>query len=140
MKLLRPLLLLTAPLLLLTPSCSADVATAPVRDPRAEARLATLLGGKVQGATRSCIARRDAERQEIIDENTIIYRVSSNRIIRGNIAPACTGLDRGSTLIRRSISTDICAGEIFEVRDAGTQFPQGSCSYGDFTEYRTPRR
>lgn len=126
--------------LLLAASCSAEVATAPVRDARAEARLATLLGDKVQGETRSCIARRDAERQEVIDETTIIYRSGSDRVIRGNIAPACTGLDRGSTMIRRSTSSDICAGEIFEVRDAGTQFPRGSCIYGDFTEYRTPAR
>lgn len=126
--------------LLLTASCSAEVATAPVRDARAEARLAQLLGDKVQGATRSCISRRDAERQEIIDDSTIIYRPGNDRVIRGTMAPACTGLDRNSTLIRRSIGTDICAGEIFEVRDAGTLFPRGSCSYGDFTEYSTPTR
>lgn len=132
-------LFLFLPVLLAT-SCTGEVATAPVRDARAEARLAQLLEGKVQGATRSCIARRDAERQEIIDETTIIYRAGGDRVIRGNIAPACTGLDRHSTMIRQSTSTDICAGEIFEVRDAGTQFPQGSCIYGDFTEYRTPPR
>ncbi len=125
---------------LLLTACSAEVATAPVRDARAEARLAQLLGDKVQGATRSCISRRDAERQEIIDDSTIIYRPGNDRVIRGTMAPACTGLDRNSTLIRRSIGTDICAGEIFEVRDAGTQFPRGSCSYGDFTEYRRPTR
>ena len=97
-------------------------------------------GSCITTATRSCIARRDAERQEIIDESTIVYRPGNDRVIRGDIAPSCPGLDRNSTIIRRSISTDICAGEIFEVRDAGTQFPQGSCSYGDFTEYRTPAR
>ncbi len=127
---------LLLPLVLLTAACSGQVATGPVRDARAEARLAQLLGGKVPGATRSCIGRRDAERQEIVDERTIIYRVSADRVIRGDIAPDCVGLDRNSTLIRISPSTNICAGEIFEVRDAGTQFPRGSCSYGDFTEYR----
>lgn len=126
--------------ILITASCSADVATAPVRDARAEARLALLLGDKVQGATRSCISRRDAERQEIIDETTIIYRTGGDRVIRSNIAPACSGLDRHSTMIRRSTATDICAGEIFEVRDAGTQFPRGSCTFGEFTEYRRPAR
>lgn len=131
---MKPLLLV---LPILVGACSAQVATAPVRDERAEARLATLLGGKVQGATRSCIARRDAERQEIIDENTIVYR-TGDRVIRGDIAPACGGLDRNSTLIRRSTSSDICSGEIFEIRDSGTQLPRGSCTYGEFTEYRSP--
>lgn len=130
---------LLLPVLLLA-SCSADVATSAVRNARAEARLATLLGGKVQGATRSCISRRDAERQEIVDESTIVYRAGGDRVIRGNIAPSCSGLGRHSTLVRRSISPDICRGEIFEVRDAGSQFPRGSCSYGDFTEYRSPAR
>lgn len=125
---------------LLTASCSAGVATAPVSDAKAQARLDLLLGGKVAGETRSCIPRRDAQRQEIIDDRTIIYRASSQRVIRGDISPSCTGLSRNSTLIRRSVSSDICAGEIFEVRDAGTGFHRGACSYGEFTEYRAPGR
>ena len=39
-------------------------------------------------------------------------------------------------IIRQSISANICSGEIFEVRDSGTGFSYGSCSYGEFTEYR----
>lgn len=126
--------------LLLTASCSAEVATAPVRDARSQARLDVLLGGKVAGATRSCISRRDAQQQEIVDANTIIYRTSNDRVIRGDHSPACVGMDRSSTLIRRSTSSDICSGEIFLVRDAGSGFDRGSCVYGEFTEYRTPRR
>lgn len=126
--------------LLFTASCGAQVATAPMRDEKAMARLDLLLGGKVAGQTRSCISRRDAERQEIIDDRTIIYRANSQRIIRGDISPSCTGLSHHSTLIRRSISSEICAGEIFEVRDAGSGFNHGSCTYGEFTEYNTPIR
>lgn len=126
--------------LLLNASCSANVTTAPVSDAKAQARLDLLLGGKNAGATRSCISRRDAVRQEIIDDRTIIYGGNSQRVIRGDIAPSCVGLNRNSTLIRRSVSSDICAGEIFEVRDAGSGVPRGSCVYGEFTEYRAPGR
>lgn len=134
---MKSLLLLS---LLIPAACSGVDAAAPVRNERAALRLDQLLAGKVAGETRSCIRRRDAERQEIIDDRTVIYRISRDRLIRGDLSPACTGLDRNSTMIRRSTSLDICRGEIFEVRDAGTGFQQGSCIYGDFTEYRAARR
>lgn len=131
-------MLLLVPLLL-TASCSAVDATAPVRDAKAEARLDQLLAGKVAGPTRSCITHRDADRQEVIDERTIIYRVGRDLLYRNDISPSCAGLDRDSTLIRRSSSPSLCRGDIFQVRDSGTSFERGSCSLGEFTEYRTLR-
>lgn len=126
-------MLLLAPLLLA--GCGADVATDPVRSAKAETRLGQLLAGKVAGRSQSCITRFDAERQTVIDGRTIIYNGNRARLYRTEIAN-CPGLDDRSTLIRQSTSTNICRGEIFEVRDSGTGFSHGSCTYGDFTEYR----
>ena len=126
-------MLLFAPFLLA--GCSAAVATDPVRSVKAETRLGQLLAGKVAGRTQSCIRRLDAERQTVIDGRTIIYYGNRSRLYRTEIAN-CPALDDRSTLIRQSISTNICSGEIFEVRDSGTGFSHGACSYGEFTEYR----
>lgn len=133
-------LLLALPLLL--SACGANVAADPVRVAQAETRLGELLAGKTAGRVMTCLPRQYAERQTIIDERTIIFRPNAgrSRVYRSDLSPSCPGLDRYSTLIRRSTQTSICSGEIFEVRDSGTQFPQGSCTFGDFTEYRAPER
>ena len=132
--------LLLLPLLL--SACGADLAEDPVRTARAETRLGELLAGKTPGRKLSCLPRQNAERQSIIDERTIIFYPGTgrNRVYRSDISPSCPGLDRNSTIIRRSTQTSICAGEIFEIRDSGTQFPRGSCTFGEFTEYRRPER
>ena len=130
-------MLLALPLLLI--SCAAG-APEPVRTVKMETRLTELLRGKVAGATRSCIPLRTATRQTIIDDRTIIYRVSANQLFRSDLDPSCSGLDDRSTLIHRTTSNNLCSGEIFEYRDAGMSFPRGSCTFGPFTEYRTVRR
>lgn len=125
--------------LLLTASCGAGVVADPVRSSKAETRLTQLLAGKVAGRTTSCINQRDANEQRVIDERTIIYRTGRNKLYRTEI-DQCPRLDSRSTLIRRTTSPNICSGEIFEVRDAGTGFSYGSCTFGEFTEYRTANR
>lgn len=126
-------MLLFAPFLLV--GCSAGVASDPIRSAKAETRLGQLLAGKVAGRTQSCISRLDAERQTVIDGRTIIYYGNRSRLYRAEIAN-CPALDNRSTLIRQSTQTNICSGEIFEVRNSGTGFSYGSCTYGEFTEYR----
>lgn len=139
---MKMLLILPLPLLsLLLAGCGAAVATDSPRDARAQVRADRLLAGKTAVGTQSCAPLRELDRQTVVDERTILYRVSATKVWRNDIPVGCAGLDRNSTLIRRSISsTNICSGEIFEVRDAGTQFPMGACSFGEFTEFRsTPR-
>lgn len=132
-------LALVLPLLLA--GCGAAVASDSPREVRAQQRAERLLVGKTAGETRSCAPLRELNRQTIVDERTILYRVSSTKVWRNDIPGGCAGLDRNSTLIRRTINgTSICSGEIFEIRDSGTQFPRGSCSFGEFTEYRAARR
>lgn len=126
------------PLLLLA-SCGAAVADSPTRSSRADNELTRLLSGKVAGQTRSCISQRDATDQRNIDERTIIFRAGRDRLYRNDIPGGCPRLDNRSTIIRASPTSTICSGEIFEVRDSGTGFTYGSCTFGEFTEYRTAR-
>ena len=119
--------------------CGVGVANDPVREARAQTEVGRLLAGKVAGPTRSCISRFEAREQRIIDERTIVFSSGRNRLYRADIPGGCTGLDDHSTIIRRSPTGTLCSGEIFEVRDSGTQFTRGSCAFGDFTEYRTRR-
>lgn len=133
-------LLLALPLLLA--ACGANVAEDSVQTVKAQTRLDQLLAGKTPGRTNSCVSRIDSQRQTVIDERTILFRpaAGNSRVFRSDLSPACPRLDRNSTIIRRSTSSSICAGEIFEVRDSGTQFSYGSCTFGPFTEYRAPKR
>lgn len=133
-------MLLVLPLLL--SACGANMADDPVQTARAETRLGQFLAGKEPGRRSSCVSRINSQRQTIIDERTIMFSPSGgrNRVYRSDLPIACPRLDRNSTIIRSSTSSDICSGEIFEVRDSGTQFSYGSCTFGDFTEYRRRQR
>jgi len=126
--------------MLATGACSVGTATEPMRDARAESRLGALLEGKAASGTMACINQRDADDQRIIDDRTIVYRVGRAKLYRNDIPGGCPRLNNRSTLIRRTTSPNICRGEIFEVRDSGTGMSYGSCSFGDFTEYRAAGR
>lgn len=124
---------------LLLAGCGVAVTTDPVAEAKAQTRLGQLLAGRIEVGTRQCIPARPIDRQTIIDDRAIFFRQGSNRLYRSSIAD-CPKLGPRSQIIRRTTGTSICRGEIFEVRDAGTGFSYGACTFGDFTEYRGSRR
>ena len=126
--------LLLAPLLALA-ACAAD-GPAPdfERTAQDQERLDQRLVGLASTGRVSCVPAFEAREQRIIDERTILFYTGRNRVYRTEIEN-CPRLDRRSTIIRRSTVPSICRNEIFEVRDSGTQFSYGSCTFGDFERF-----
>lgn len=129
-------LLLTAVLPVTLASCASDRAATPFqRTAENQERLDERLRGlTLAGRQSSCIPAFQAREQRIIDERTILFFTGRSPVYRVEIR-SCPALDRNSTIVRRSTLPSICENEIFEVRDAGTQFSRGSCTFDEITRY-----
>ena len=116
-------------------SCATDRApTAFERTTENQERLDQRLGGLRSTGRSSCVPAFQARQQSIIDERTILFYTGRSPVYRAEIRN-CPALDRNSTIIRRSTLPQICENEIFEVRDSGTLFPRGSCTFDEITRY-----
>ncbi len=101
-----------------------------------------LLAGKVAGEPVGCIRARDADHPVQLANGATAYRVSSSLAYVQQFGGRCD-LGRVASdayLIRRATQTQLCRGDIAELVDRSSNFPIGSCVYGDFVPYRTPAR
>lgn len=103
---------------------------------RDERRMTALLDGKAPGDPQPCINTRPNTQSSIIGNQMILYRVGAT-VYRNDLDGICPTLRSTSTLVtQRYGSSQLCSGEVVQVRDpySGTSF--GSCVLGEFTPYR----
>ena len=125
-------------------SALAACATAPQpvsRTAKAEAELGKLLAGKTAGAPISCLQNRRADNMVIIDDSTVIFRDTANRVYRNDFnGGSCDNLGSGFyTLVTRTSGTGLCSGDIARVVDVSNGITVGSCALGEFVPYTGPR-
>jgi hypothetical protein len=117
---------------------TAVYAASPAQEARIakeEAALEKAIAGKVAGKPVSCISLRDVDRSQIIGENAIIYRISTNRFYVNKPRGGCSNLRDGRTLITRIPTDRLCSGDIARVVDLTLGFEGAACTLGDFTPY-----
>ncbi len=128
--------------LFLIPPLLAACATAvepPARSERAEARLQSLIAGKVAGQPLSCLPSHRSGGMVAIDDNTIVFGSGSSRVYVNNTRGGCGSLVTGHyALVTRSMGTGPCSGDIAQVADLSSGMVVGSCSLGDFVPYTRP--
>jgi hypothetical protein len=122
-------------LLLVSSSAVAGSQKNEARVAKEAAALEKVLTGKVSGKPVSCITLSQADRSQIIGENAIIYRVSSNRLFVNKPRGGCSGLREGRTIITRTPTSQLCSGDIARVVDLPSGFEGASCILGEFTPY-----
>lgn len=117
---------------------TAVYAASPAQEARATKEAAALekaIAGKVAGKPVSCISLRDIDRSQIIGENAIIYRISTNRFYVNKPRGGCPNLRDGRALITRIPTDRLCSGDIARVVDVTLGFEGAACTLGDFTPY-----
>ncbi|QLC25564.1 hypothetical protein HFP57_11400 [Parasphingopyxis algicola] len=103
---------------------------------RDERRMAALLDGKTPGDSQPCINTRPTTQTSIIGNQMILYRVGPV-VYRNDLDGMCPTLRSESTLVsQRYGSSQLCSGELVEVRDPYSGASFGSCALGEFTPYR----
>ena len=106
----------------------------PMHSAEADAKLRTLLAGKVAGPPRSCLPSRMANNQMTIDHDTIAFRDGS-RVYVNNMSSGCGNLGGYYTLVVRNPTGSLCRGDIAEVANLATGARVGGCVLGDFIPY-----
>jgi hypothetical protein len=130
-----------AAILLITAAASACAGSAvsEPRTPRAEIELQKELVGKVAGAPVKCLPSYRSNDMTIIDDNTILFRDGRNRVYRNDPLGGCSPMGNGGyTLVTRSLSGQMCRGDIVQVVDLRSRMTAGSCSLSDFVPYQVP--
>jgi len=93
------------------------------------------LTGLTPGATTSCLPiTRQSQTKAYGD--TIVYVVSRGLKYTTRTGGGCERIGRGDAFITRSVLGRTCRGDIATTFDPVARFQTGSCSFGDFTEYR----
>jgi|KBSMisStaDraftv2_1062788.scaffolds.fasta_scaffold10890_3 hypothetical protein len=106
----------------------------------ADTRLEALIAGKVAGPPVSCLPSiyNSTVKQEIT--STAIAFVASPGLVYVNDVrgSGCEGTNGPmDSLVRKSHGSDLCSGDIVEIRDLQANTSHGSCSLSAFVPYQT---
>jgi len=102
-----------------------------------ESRLAAELEGYVpDGPAVSCVRSPDLQGNRTVGRDTIVFSGSAGRKWVNHTRGSCPSLEFGRALRFRTVSTQLCSGEIAAVFDPATGLEYGACALGDFTPYR----
>ena len=106
---------------------------------RHQAKLAELTAGKVAGPPMACMSTYHQNDMVVIDDSTVAFRDGRRRVYVNHLNGGCANLGSGTNaLVTRTISTQLCRGDIAQVFDTSTRMLVGACSFGDFIPYTAP--
>lgn len=118
----------------------AGLATAPIMPAQAklesgDAKLARLTTGRVAGKTVDCInlniTSNDSEKLPGIG---MAYRQGTTWYV-SHFQEGCPELREDTIVVTKLHSSQLCRGDIADLRLAGANIPVGSCIVGPFTPY-----
>ena len=66
----------------------------------------------------------------------VVFRRSRDVKYRNDASGSCGGPN--DILVTRTPQVRLCAGDIVQLVDRASRFPSGSCTLGEFVEYRRP--
>ncbi len=102
-----------------------------------EARLASLIDGRAEGAPVSCINLRGLRSTQIIEGTAIVYRAGSTVYVNRPRSGA-QSLSQFDTFVTKPFSNRLCSADILEIYDTTTGTPRGVIFLRDFVPYRGP--
>ncbi|MES2097244.1 MAG: hypothetical protein V4459_10845 [Pseudomonadota bacterium] len=111
--------------------------TARAADERAatQAALGKDLAGLAPTETRDCLDRYQSSSLKAYG-STLVYRVSSKLSYVNETGGGCEGVERGDILVTKSISGQLCRGDIGTTVQSGSRTVTGSCALGSFVTWR----
>lgn len=129
------------PLLMISALAGCAAAPPPPQPltPKAQNRLAQLLGDKVAGRPQSCLSSWRSYDMVAIDDSTLIFRESPGRVWLQKPKNPCNQISMGPyALVTRDTIGQLCNGDIAQVVDTMSRTNVGSCVMGDFVPYTRP--
>jgi hypothetical protein len=126
--------------LLLLTGCAAHGAPGgqpSAMDAKQAAELASTLKGLTPGTPVQCIQQtRVTDMHKFPD--MLVYEYSGREKYVNKTAGGCFGLKYGDIVVTRTISGELCSGDIIQTVSPNSRIPSGSCALTDFIPYRRP--
>ena len=98
------------------------------------------LSGRIAGTPTDCISLNRNTAPDIVDQNTILYRETQQRIWRTGPVGTCPALRPMNILIIDVYGAQLCRNDRFRVLQPGTSIPSSYCRFDRFTPYDLPTR
>lgn len=117
-------------------SCTAQP-PGPAPAPRNQAQFQALVAGKVAQPPQSCMDYRRNTDFVVLDETTVAYRESLNRVFVAHLSPGCSSLGGAGpyALVTTQTVPSLCHGDIARVVDTMAHITVGSCTFDSFVPY-----
>ena len=85
------------------------------------------------GAPVNCISLQSIRSTHVVDDRTITFVISNNRMFANTLPRACQGLGRNRGFTHNSRTTQLCAvNSITVVQHGGNRMASPSCGLGQF--------
>jgi hypothetical protein len=115
---------------------TAPIMPASAKVETADAKLARLTAGRTPGKTVDCINTSmvgggDSEKLPGVG---MAYRQGTTWYV-SHFEGGCPGLREDTIIITKLHSSQLCRGDIADLRMSGANIPVGSCIFGSFTPY-----
>lgn len=131
MRILLPLLLISAAACTPTARDLEQQAATEAGDRAAiDKELAGLVPGKPQGCVQQFLLR-----DQRAYGDTIVYRTGGSERYVNRTSGGCGRIGDDTYLVTRTSTGQLCRGDIAQAVNRTSQFPMGSCTYGDFVRY-----
>lgn len=130
-------IIVALPLALMLAAPAANSGTAEVKlSEKEQVKFDKIVAGRSAGKPVSCISRINQDKMRAVGDKYLVYSRSRNAktIYVNEPYGGCRGVDRYALVTRRS-STQLCRGEIAQVKDVTNGTFIDSCSFGSFVPY-----
>jgi hypothetical protein len=118
---------------------TAAIAPAAAKVETGQERLARLAAGRAPGKPTDCIniGLSSSNDSEKLPGLGMAYRRGMTWYIN-DFGGDCPGLRDDTILVVKSYGSQLCRGDIADLRMSGADIPVGSCVFGSFTPYTKP--
>ena len=124
------------PLAVLAAGCSIAAGEPAPVTAADEAAMSEALAGLTPGEPVSCVRRQDVRNSRAAGGNAILFDGPGNTVYVNRTTSSCPTIRPWHALRQRTISPNMCSGELVRVFDPQTGVEYGGCSLGEFTPYR----
>ena len=131
----KVILILPLALMFVVPAANSGTVEVEISE-KDQAKFDKLVDGRTAGEPVSCISRVDQSKMTAIGDKYLVYRRSSNpkTIYVNEPYGGCRNANHYA-LVTRRFSSQLCRGEIAQVKDLTSGMFVDSCSFSDFVPY-----
>jgi hypothetical protein len=120
-------------------TASTEAPVSAAADAEGDAMLSAALAGRTAGEPRNCVRLQDVRNSRGAGAGTILFDGPGGTVYVNRTSGSCPRIQPWHALRHRTISNNLCSGEIIRVFDPQTGVEYGGCALGEFVPWRRSR-